>query len=96
MTIKDVAAQLQVGWDVIKDIQMRDLQRRFARPRLRQLRIIALDEIAVAKGHRYLTLVVDLAMRVVVFVGDGKGADALDPFWTRLRRSQSHGAGCRH
>jgi transposase len=89
MTIKDVAAQLQVGWDVIKDIQMHDLQRRFARPRLRQLRIIALDEIAVAKGHRYLTLVVDLAMRVVVFVGDGKGADALDPFWTRLRRSRA-------
>jgi transposase len=87
MTIKDVAAQLQVGWDVIKDIQLRDLRHRFARPRLQQLRTIALDEIAVAKGHRYLTLVVDLATRVIVFVGDGKGADALDPFWPRLRRS---------
>jgi len=89
MTIKDVAVQLQVGWDVIKDIQLRDLQRRFARPKLRHLRTIALDEIAVAKGHRYLTLVVDLTMRIVVFAGDGKGAEALDPFWTRLRRSQA-------
>jgi transposase len=89
MTIKDVAAQLQVGWDVIKDIQLRDLRHRFARPRLQPLRTLAVDEIAVAKGHRYLTLVVDLATRIVVFVGDGKGANALDPFWPRLRRSRA-------
>jgi transposase len=50
MTIKDVAGQLRVGWDTIKDIQLRDLQHRFARPRLHQLRTIALDEIAVAKA----------------------------------------------
>jgi transposase len=89
MTIKDVAVQLQVGWDVIKDMQLRDLRRRFARPALGALRSIALDEIAVAKGHHYLTLVVDLITRVIVFVGTGKGADALDLFWPRLRRSRA-------
>src|SRR4029077_9445396 len=45
------------------------------------------DEIAVAKGHRYMTLVLDLDSGAVVFVGDGKGADALKPFWKRLRPS---------
>jgi transposase len=89
MTIKDVAAQLRVGWDVVKDMQMRALRRRFARPRLREVCLIAVDEIAVAKGHRYLTLVLDLIEGVVVYVGDGKGADALDVFWRRLRRSQA-------
>jgi transposase len=34
MTIRDVAKHLGVGWDVIKDIQKRDLEHRFARPRL--------------------------------------------------------------
>ena len=29
----------------------------------------------------------DLDSGAVVFVGEGKGADALDPFWKRLRRS---------
>jgi transposase len=89
MTIKDVARQLRIGWDVIKDIQLRDLQRRFARPRLQEVCLIAIDEIAVAKGHRYLTVVLDLATGAVVFVGDGKGADALGPFWRRLRRSRA-------
>jgi transposase len=87
MTIRDVASHLAVGWDVIKDIQKRDLMRRFAKPRLKDISVMAIDEIAVAKGHRYLTLVMDLDSGVVKFVGDGKGADALKPFWRRLRPS---------
>jgi transposase len=87
MTIKDVADHLGVGWDTIKDILKRDLSRRFARPKLKHLRYLAIDEIAVAKGHRYLTVVMDLESGAVVFVGDGKGADALKPFWKRLRPS---------
>jgi transposase len=87
MTIRDVAAHLGVGWDLVKDVQKRDLSRRYAKPKLKHLRHIAIDEIAVAKGHRYMTVVMDLDSGAVVFVGDGKGADALKPFWKRLRPS---------
>lgn len=87
MTILDVAHHLDVGWDTVKDIQKRDLSRRYAKPKLKHLRAIAIDEIAVAKGHRYLTVVMDLESGAVVFVGDGKGAEALKPFWKRLRPS---------
>ncbi len=87
MTIKDVAEHLGVGWDLIKDIVKRDLSRRFAKPKLKHLRRIAIDEIAIAKGHRYVTIVMDLDSGAIVFVGDGKGADALKPFWKRLRGS---------
>jgi transposase len=89
MTIRDVAKHLGVSWDVIKDIQKRDLTRRFSKPKLKHLRNIAIDEIAVAKGHRYLTVVMDLESGAVVFVGDGKGAKALEPFWKRLRGSKA-------
>src|SRR5262249_42865656 len=69
------------------DIQKRDLARRYAKPKLKHLRAIAIDEIAVARGHRYLTVVLDLESGAVGFVGDGKGAGALRPFWKRLRHS---------
>jgi transposase len=88
MTIKDVARHLQVSWDVIKDIQKRSLSRRFGRPRLHKLKQIAIDEISIGKGHRYLTIVLDLKTGAVVFVGDGKGMEALEPFWPRLRRQK--------
>jgi transposase len=89
MTIRDVAKHLDVGWDMIKEIQKRDLSRRFAKPKLKHLRRLAIDEISIAKGHRYLTVVLDLDSGAVVFVGDGKGADALKPFWKRLRPSKA-------
>ena len=89
MTIKDVAEHLQVSWDTIKDMQASNLQRRFGKPKLHNLKQIAIDEIAVAKGQRYLTVVLNLLSGVVVFVGDGKGAEALEPFWKRLRRARA-------
>ena len=85
MTIQDVAEHLQVSWDTIKDIQASHLKRRFGKPKLHKLKQIAIDEIAVGKGHRYFTVVLNLLTGVVVFVGDGKGVDALKPFWKRLR-----------
>jgi transposase len=87
MTIQDVALHLEVGWDLVKEIVKGDLQRRFGKPKLHDLRRIAIDEISIGKGHRYLTVVLDLETGRVVHVGHGKGGDALLDFWKRLRRS---------
>jgi len=89
MTIRDVARHLQVSWDVVKDIQQRYLSKKFKRLKLKHLRQIALDEISIGRGQRYLTVVLDLMSGAVVFVGDGRGADALEPFWKRLKCSQA-------
>ena len=84
-TIQDAARHLDVSWDIIKDIQKRNLQRRFGKPKLKNLKEIAIDEVAVGKGHRYFTLVLDLRAGAIVYVGDGKGVAALTLFWRRLR-----------
>ena len=89
MTISDVAKHLGVSWDVIKGIVKRNLQRKYKKPRLKHLTHIAIDEISIGRGHRYLTVVLDLISGAVVFVGDGKGAEALIPFWGRLRASHA-------
>lgn len=88
MTIQDVARHLGISWDVIKEIQKRHLQTKFGRPKLGKLKRIAVDEISIGKGHRYVTVVLDLESGAVVFVGDGKGAEALEPFWRRLRAAR--------
>ena len=87
MTMRDVARHLGVGWDLVKDIQKRNLQRRFRHIKLKDLKRIAIDEISIGRGHRYLTVVLDLLSGAVVFVGNGKGTDALDPFWKKLKIS---------
>ncbi len=87
MTIQHVADHLQVSWGTIKEIQRRNLQKHYGKPKLKGLKQIAIDEISIGKGHRYLTVVLNLLSGAVVFVGEGKGADTLEPFWKRLRRS---------
>jgi transposase len=89
-TIKDIAFHLGVSWDLIKGIQKRNLKKRFTQPKLGGLKQIAIDEITTGRGHHYLTIVLDLASGAVVFVGDGKGAEALEPFWKRLRQSKAN------
>ena len=87
MTIQDVADHLSVSWDVIKAIHKRYLRERFARPRLKDLTHIAIDEICIGRPRKFLTIVLDLTSGAVVFVGQGKGKEALKPFWARVKRS---------
>ena len=89
MTITDVAHYLGVSEGMIRTIDKAYLKRRFSKPKLRQLKSLAIDEISVRKNHKYLTIVMDLESGAVVFVGDGKGEKALEPFWKRLRSSRA-------
>lgn len=87
-TIVAVARQVHMSWDTVKDILKSDLSRTYSRPDLKGLRYIGIDEFAVAKGHVYMTIVVDLETGRIVYVGEGKGADALDGLWPKLRQGQ--------
>jgi len=89
MTVRDLARYLNVSETLIRSIDKLWLGKKFGKPRLRHLKHLAIDEISVRKGHRYLTIVLDLDTGAVVFVGDGKGQTALKPFWKRLHGSRA-------
>ena len=89
MTLKGVARHLGISDWTVRDIEKRHLKKHFAKPPLKHLRQIAIDEISTKKGHTYLTLVMDLESGAVVFVGKGKGAEALKPFWRSLKASHA-------
>ena len=84
LPISDVARLLKVSWGTIKDIEKRYLKKHYDKPRLKDITRIAIDEIYLGKKTKYVTLVMDLDTGAVVFVGDGKGADALAPLWKIL------------
>lgn len=89
MTPQDIVWHLGISWDLANDIQKRRLGKRFGRPKLRRLKHLAIDEIHLGKQYRFVTLVLDLDSGAVVHVGDGKGAEALKPFWKRLNGSRA-------
>jgi transposase len=86
MTISEVSKHLDVSWDMVKEIHKRYLHKNYGNPSLKHLTSIAIDEIYCGKKQKYLTIVLNLKTGAVVFVGKGKGADALEPFWKKLGR----------
>jgi transposase len=86
MTIKDAANMLGVSWDTLKEIHSTYLERHYSPPSLEGVENIGIDEFAVKKGHVYKTIVVDLNKGQIIYVGEGKGTDALDKFWKKVSK----------
>lgn len=87
MTILDVAEHTGLHWATVKAIDRRRLKRNIPKGKeLKQLKYLGIDEVSVRRGHRYLTTVVDLQTGRVVYVGEGRRVDSLEPFIKRLKR----------
>jgi transposase len=89
MTIQGVARYLGVSETMIRSIDKKYLQQNFGKPRLRDLKIIAIDEISVGRRHQFLTVVINGETGAIVFVGNGKGENALKLFWKRVHSSHA-------
>jgi transposase len=88
-TTQHAAEHLGVAWGTVRDIEVRHLNRKYKKPKLKHLRYIAIDEIYLGKRMKFVTLVLDLETGAIVYVGHGKSAESLDPFWKRLRGSEA-------
>lgn len=87
MTILDVAELTGLSWDTVKDLVKERLAKDYHHIRLKELTRLAIDEIYVGRKKKYLTLVIDQESGRIVWVGKGKGSDALHSFWRRLKAS---------
>ena len=86
-TVQDVSSYFKVSWNTVKRIDKENLQRHYSKPKLKHVKYLAIDEFAVHKGHKYNTVVMDIETSQVLFVGEGRKASVLGPFWRRLRGS---------
>jgi transposase len=84
LPIKHVAEWFGVGWDTVRQIDQRALERRVGPIDLRGVRRIAIDEFALHKGQVYATLVLDADTKRVLWVGRGRSGEHLRPFFTQL------------
>jgi transposase len=88
MSITDTANFLGLHWGTVKDIEKRYLQNKYAKIRLRDVKVIGVDELYT--GHDFITIVRDLESGSVLHVGAGKGGDALKDFTHKLNSSKCH------
>jgi transposase len=87
MTVQDVSEVFRLSWGTIKNIDKEYLRKHYSKPVLKDVEIIAIDEFAYQKGHKYQTVVYDLIKGRVIYVGQGRAEESLEKFFERLRRS---------
>ncbi|MDZ7791498.1 MAG: ISL3 family transposase [Xanthomonadales bacterium] len=81
MPQKAAAELLRLPASTLSDLLHRSIERLRRGHRIRRLKTIGIDEISYHKGHKYATLVYDLDRSCVVWVGQGKGREAIDGFF---------------
>jgi transposase len=88
MTVIEVAQHLQLDWKTVKNIDKWFLEHQYGAPDLNGLQVLAVDEISVKKGHRYLTVVLDYLSGRVVYVGKERKSKTLETFFDQLSQEQ--------
>jgi len=88
MSITAVANYFGLDWRTVKEVEKRHLEIKYKHIRLVDVVIIGVDEIFIGK-MKYKTVVRDLVTGAVLYVGDGKGGEALEEFGRRLRSSKA-------
>ena len=88
LTVKEVADHLGLNWKTIRKIDKLFLEEEYGKTDYRGLRILAVDEIAIRKGHRYLTVVLDYLSGRVVWVGKHRRASTLMAFFNKMPKKE--------
>jgi transposase len=84
MPVEHVARHYGVHWHTVKRLDKHALKAQLEPQDFAAVRVIGIDEFALHKGHRYATVVVDLATRRVLWVGPGRGRADVEPFFALL------------
>ncbi|WP_172712725.1 transposase, partial [Stenotrophomonas maltophilia] len=73
-----------LDWKTVKALDFRHLVRTLGPVDLSNVRVIAMDEFAIQKGHRYATVVVEPSRKRVLWVGRGRSRADVRPFFELL------------
>lgn len=84
LSVDAVARHLDLDPKTVKTFDKAALQRDFGTTNYEGIRRLAIDEIAVRKGHDYMTVVLDYDTGRVVWMGTGRQIATLDVFFNNM------------
>ena len=79
LPIQHVAEFYGLDWDTVKTLDVAALAERLLPVDLSTVTVIALDEFALRKGHRYATVIVEPTRKRILWVGQGRGREDIVP-----------------
>jgi transposase len=71
----------------VAEIQREQMEKEVRRTELSAVAPIALDGLAIGKGQRYVSILLNLDTGAAIHVAEGKSSDGVAPFLRKLERS---------
>jgi transposase len=87
-TVMGACRIARISWDEAWGVMDRAVARGRARKTARPIRYIGVDEKAFRKGHRYHTIVCDLARSTVEYVAEDRRMESLGAYYDQLTSAQ--------
>jgi transposase len=84
-TVEHVAKFLGVSWGTIKSIHKAHLRKEYRSPDFELLRYIGVDEFSIRKGHKYMTIFINLETGEIIHAIEGKSMGSVIPFIQQLK-----------
>lgn len=86
MSISATAKHAGLHWQTVKDIEKAHLAKKYDKISLGSVRRLGIDEVYLGRKFGFITVVRDLENGRVLFIGKGKGGNALEAFKRPLSR----------
>jgi len=84
LPVQHVAEHYGLNRKTVRRIDRAYLAERIGPPDLADTEVMAMDEFATQKGHRYATVIVEPNRKEVLWVGRGRGREDVRPFFELL------------
>lgn len=91
-TIKDVARELRLHWETVKELEKQYMREQLRRVGTPAPKVIGIDEISIRRGHTYRIVVSDLLRRRPIwFGGRDRSEEGLGLFFQELGAKKTRG-----
>lgn len=88
MPVKRVASMFNLNWKTVKAIDKGYLKSKDLGMNMDDVQVLAMDEFAIQKGHRYATVIIEPRLRRVLWIGRGRSRESIRPFFEQLTPEQ--------
>lgn len=87
MALSDVASELGLSWNTVRDIHKDYLQRKYSKPyNFKELYYLGIDEFSIGKDHDYMTIFINLDTAQIIHAVEGRNREAIIPFIRKLAK----------
>ena len=85
-TIKDVSQHLGIGWDTVKNIHKKFLEKQYETIDMSEVEHVSIDEFSIAKRHKYMTTIMDIKTGRILFAIEGRKKKVIAPSLKELKK----------